>query len=118
MQPGHMVYSNMTPKEEFRLNGTLCESTIEALILEHEDTQEADIKGAKTYIKEAKGCYASEDFLTTPVRDLQTVANRVRGQNKLMLLDIIQQLQNIENEIRQSGEYGSDELRKALDCLK
>lgn len=115
---GHIHYSNMTPQEEFRINGTLCEPTIESLLNLHEDLNNSDVAGAIVYIKEARGSYPAEDFLTTTISRLRNLSNRVRGQNKTELLDIIERLQVIESQTYNESEYGSDELRKALDCLK
>lgn len=115
----HIYYSNMTPSEEFRLNnGSLSSGTIEKLLDTHESLGGIDSKGAMVHIKEARGCFAKEDFLTSAIRDLTTIANRLRGRNKLELLDQIQKLRNIESAVFQEGEYGSDELKKAYDCLK
>lgn len=108
----------MTPREEFRLNGTLSETTIEALIVEHEDAPAVEFDSVECWIKEAKGCFPAEDFLTSVRNDILTIANRLRGQNKLQLLDLVQKLGEIESEISQQAEYGSTELRKALNELQ
>lgn len=115
---GHIHFSNMTPREEFRLNGTLCEASIEALIIEHEDSPALELDSVECWVSEAKGCFPSEDFLTSVRNDILTIANRLRGRNKLELLDLVQKLGEIESEVTQQSEYGADELRKALDCLK
>lgn len=117
MGSGHIHFSSMTPREEFRLNGTLCEKTIEALIVQHEDESGLQIESAKVYVKEAKGCFPEEDFLTSVRSEIRTIANRLRGRNKDELLELVEQLGNIESEINQQSEYGNDELKKALECL-
>ena len=114
----HIHYSNMTPREEFRLNGTLCEASIEALIVEHEDSPALELDSIECWVSEAKGCFPDEDFLTSVRSDIQTIANRLRGRNKLELMDLVEKLGQIESEISQQAEYGADELKKALDCLK
>lgn len=114
----HIHFSNMTPREEFRLNGTLCETTMEALIVESEDSSTIKLDGVQCYVSEAKGCFPSEDFLTSIRGEILTIANRLRGNNKLQLLDLIEKLGQIESEINQQSEYGADELRKALDYFK
>lgn len=117
MNGGHIYFSSMTPREEFRLNGTLCEKTIEALIIRHEDENDLQIESAKVYVKEAKGCFPEEDFLTSIRAEIRTIANRLRGRNKDELLQLVEQLGDVESTINQQSEYGNDELKKALECL-
>lgn len=107
----------MTPREEFRLNGSLCEQTIESLIERQEDESNLDVEGAVVYMEEAKGCFPDEDFLTAVRTEIRTVANRLRGRNKDELLELVEKLGQIESEITQQSEYGQDELKKALGCL-
>lgn len=114
---GHIHFSNMTPREEFRINGTLCEKTIESLIEHHEDENGLQVDGAKVYVNEANGCFPQEDFLTTVTADIRTIANRLRGRNKDELLELVQRLEQIESEINQQSEYGHSELKKAIECL-
>lgn len=117
MGSGHIHFSSMTPREEFRLNGTLCEKTIEALIVQHEDESGLQIESAKVYVKEAKGSFPGEDFLTTVRNDIRTIANRLRGRNKDELLELVEKLGEIESEVSREAEYGGSELKKALECL-
>lgn len=117
MNSGHIHFYNMTPREEFRLNGSLCEQTIESLIERQEDESNLDVEGAVVYMEEAKGCFPDEDFLTAVRTEIRTVANRLRGRNKDELLELVEKLGQIESEITQQSEYGQDELKKALGCL-
>lgn len=114
----HYHYSAMPPREEFRINGTLCTTTIEALIDHQEDMSNIELDSVQVWIKEAKGCFPSEDFLTAVRNDIRTVANRLRGRNKTELLELVEKLGEIESATTQESEYGHTELKKALECLK
>lgn len=117
MNQNHIHYSNMTADEEFRLNGTLCAPTIESLLDAAFERDQLDLKGARACIEEARGCFPAEDALVTQIQEIKRIANRLRGTNKLQLLDAVEQLEQIQTEIFQSSEYGSSELGKALKCL-
>ena len=117
MNTGHVHYLNMTPREEFRLNGPLCESSIEALIIQQEDSPEVHAQDIEAWVKEARASFPSEDFLTSVRNEIQTIANRLRGRNKLELLDLVEKLGEVESEVSRQAEYGADELRKVLDSL-
>ncbi|HEO0817003.1 hypothetical protein WKH82_17405 [Acinetobacter baumannii] len=118
MNGNHIYFSNMTPEEEYRLNGTLCAPTIESLLDAHYEIENLDFDGAETYIKEARTCFPAEDVLTTQIQEIRRIANRLRGANKLQLLDAVEQLENIQDELVQQAEYGQSELGKALKCVE
>jgi hypothetical protein len=68
---------------------------------------------AQTHMQEAASQYPTEDFLCNPIEELQTLAKRMRGENKTALLAIIETLDAIQLDTGRSSEYGRDELRKA-----
>jgi hypothetical protein len=113
----HICYTNMTLEEEFRINGTLSVSTIETVLDKMASQEEVNASGAVVYIDEASGCFPTEDFMEDELRELRTIANRLRGANKLQMLDLLERLTQERNQINQSAEYGADELKKAKKCL-
>lgn len=115
---GHIYFSNMTPDEEYRLNGTLCAPTIESLLDAQHEIENLDFEGAEAYLKEARGCFPAEDELSSSIQEIRRIANRLRGANKLQLLDAVEKLEQTQYSLNQQAEYGHSELGKALKCLQ
>lgn len=65
-------------------------------------------------VHEAIAQYPNEDFLTNILLDMQQLSNNLRGDNKKKCSQIIEQLQNLEQNINSSSEYGISELQRLL----
>lgn len=111
-----MHYLTLTPSEHFRMHGTLPDRAIEDLLVEAAKTDVLDDIGG--YIDEAKGCYLGEDFADKRIGELKNFAKRLRGDNKSALLTIIEELEGEVKEAKESGNYGYDELKKALALIE
>lgn len=106
---------NLTPREQFRMNGQLSPETTEELL----DNAEALLKaeGASAQVQEALGCYPGEDFLAGLIDSLQTLSKRLRGDNRESLLGLIEQAEDLQQCVFNEGDYGRSELREALKTL-
>lgn len=105
---------SLTPREQFNLSGGLPAPVIEALL----DTVDSlpDTSAVKTYIKEARSP-VSEDFLDTHLDKLNALAKRLRGDNRVELLSIIESLTDASLEVARAIEYSDEQLTSALGCL-
>ena len=110
------VYSAMTPAEIYRTNGTLPDKTIEELITAHEKLQA--VEGIECNIAETATQFPDEDFLQDIISDLQTLAKRIRGDNKSDLLAIIDNIENLQLSTHNEAEYGRSELKQALKAIE
>jgi len=111
-----MYISNLTPKERYRLTGTLDAEQIEEL-LGVEDKLES-ISGVDAHVKEAMTQYPEEDFLSGPIARLHELAKSVRGENRQKLLSIIEQLDDIAQCTFNAADYGRSELKEALKAFQ
>lgn len=107
------INSNMNNAEAYRLLGTLPADRIEALL----DIEAIDVSGAIVHIEEARGCYPAEDVMSETLQAMRDLRCNLRGNNKALMDSIISMVEDLETELRQSAEYGADELRKALEVL-
>lgn len=71
----------------------------------------------RPHIEEARGCFPAEDCLQSEIESLRAFSRRLRGDNKAELQRILEALETRQTELWQSGEYGADELRQALEGL-
>jgi len=108
--------SNMTPKEEFRLNGQLSEQTALKL-LDAVDRSES-LQGINAYIEEAMGSFPGEDFLESIKTKMTNLARILRGNNRKVLNDIIAELDEVAMLTYDEAAYGRDELRSALNAIR
>lgn len=109
------TFYNLTPREQFRINGQLSPETTEELL----DNAEALLKaeGVSSQVQEALGCYPGEDFLAGLIDSLQTLAKRLRGDNREALLGLVEQAEDLQQCVFNEGDYGRSELREALKTL-
>ena len=109
-------FSSLTPSEQYRINGTLCPETIEALL----DTSDAleRAEGVTCHIQEAKGRLLGEDFLAGFIDELYTLSKRLRGENKAEAVRIIESAEDLQLTIHYQQDYARDELRKAQKTLE
>lgn len=122
----HVVYSNMSPREEFRINGCLSLATQESLIDQLEDigvfndeNESYLISAYEPYIQEAAAGFMDEDFLD-PIRDsLAEIRKLVKGKVSQELLDdLIETVENLNNEYNQSLEHGMEHIGKLKTAVK
>lgn len=109
-------YLSLSPAEHFRVHGTLPTNAIEDLL---EAVKSADVlDDIEAHIEEARGCFLEEDFGQRTKDRLHDLAKRLRGDNKLEVLAILEELtEDIDQEVK-SGEYGYDEFKKALGAIE
>lgn len=107
-----MTYiSNLSPAEEYRLNGTLSCETIETLLESHAKFEAVQDVGN---LDEARGCFPEEDCLQEHIEDLRRVAKGMRGDNRALLLGLAEELEDTQAEIAVASEYGISEIKAYL----
>lgn len=109
-----MYISNMTASEEYRMTGTVTGERLEALL----DRELVDTEGAMVHIDEAKSCFMDEDFLSPSLKKLGEFAKQLRGSNREALLAIVEELEESVSSEFHNGDYGRDELEKAIALLQ
>ena len=107
---------NLTPREAYRINGTLSDESIESLLDAKESMERAE--GVSCQIQEAMGSLPREDFLSDFIADLCALSKRVRGQNQTDALALLEAAYSLQNELQQMAEYAEDELCKARTTLE
>jgi len=111
-----MQFYNLTPAEQYRINGTLSAETIESLLETSEALEKAqDITGQ---LSEALGCYPAEDFLASFIDDLHKLAKRLRGDNRDEAMRLIESAEDLQQCVFNEGDYGRSELREARKTLE
>lgn len=105
----------MTPSETYRMYGALTRGQIENLIDTAESVESAD--GVDGYIDEARCMYPSEDFLEEPIKALNELAKGMRGEKRIEIEAIANQLREILTNTTNSSDYGREQLDKATTAL-
>lgn len=110
------VYSNMPLTEEWRINGFLSEKSTERAIDASIKAEKIDetLETVRIYNKEAQGSFVAEDFLSDQIKSLELLVKNMRGNNREVLLDLIEEIKEAKDEAVREAEYGSSELHKAL----
>lgn len=110
------TFYNLTPREQFRMNGQLNAETTEELL----DNAEAllEVEGVSAQVQEAVGCFPKEDCLTDLLDSLNILSKRLRGDNRTALLGLIEQAEELQQSLFNEGDYGRSELREALKTLE
>lgn len=108
--------SNLTPREAYRLNGSLPDSLIESLLDNVEAVTNAE--GVSAHVQEALGCFPKEDFLASFIEDLYTLSKRLRGDNKAEALSLIEKAEDLQQCVFNQGDYGRSELHEANKTLE
>lgn len=110
--------SNMTPREEFRVNGCLRPETQEWLVDFFDDTtalsDEEDsclIHNYEASIQELKATLLEEDFLTEAIDMIKDLVSRVKGGNKELAVELMSTLENLETQLQQSTEYAMEQIK-------
>jgi hypothetical protein len=115
LEPIDTPPSNMTNEELFRLTGTLTAARIETLL---DMGAKADrLSSCADCLVEARSQYPDEDFLQAVISDIQYLASKIRGGNKDFANQCADKLLQIQQEIAQNGEYGTEQLNKALRVI-
>ena len=81
------------------------------------ETERDGASTARVYIEEACTQYPAEDALQPHITALRAMASKLRGDNRTALLAIVEDLEQAQSDAMHAGEYGRDELRKALGVL-
>lgn len=108
--------SNLTPREAYRLNGSLSTELIESLLDNAEAVSNAE--GVSAHVQEALGCFPKEDFLASFIDDLYRLSKRLRGENKAEALSLIEKAEDLQQCVFNEGDYGRSELREANKILE
>lgn len=106
--------SNLTNEEYYKVHGTLSNQRIEELL---DLTAETDLFGARVSIQEAKASVFEEDAFSRALKDLYTVAKKLRGDNKEALKDAIDELEQVVTRCQYDAEEVLDQLNQALRAL-
>ena len=107
---------NLTPREAYRINGTLSDESIESLLDAQESIEAAE--GVSYQIQEAAGSLPPEDFLFSFIRDLNELSKRTRGQTQQTARELVQEAKRLQIELTQMAEYAADELKQARKTLE
>ena len=115
--------SNMTPMEEFRVNGCLRVETQEWLVDYYDDVGNLFGK-VEDYTIDAFGSiideldYPREDVLT-PIKDLAyTLLKAVKGNNKTLAQELVDAIEGLEQELQQEGEHVNEHIGKLKTGIK
>lgn len=103
---------NMTHEEFYRVNGTLTPERIDSMFNKCDEAEAW--QDLTPCIQEARSCFIEEDFLQNHIQQLQAFAKRRRGDNKAVLLDLIECMEGDITQAIASAEYGASELNKCL----
>lgn len=115
--------SNMTPREEFRVNGCLSVETQEWLVNYYDDVgilsekvEDYTIDAFDSIIGELY--YPREDVLS-PIKDLAyALLKAVKGNNKTLAQELVDDIEGLEQELQQEGEYVNEHIGKLKTGIK
>ena len=115
-----MKFSNMTVVEEFNLNGTLSQETIEQNIdlLESIHQLQDSVDDVDSKIHDAKCQFPEEDFLNEIINRIGTLAKKLRGDNKDEAMAIAECLEDIAQCTFNAADYGRSELQDAQNIIE
>jgi hypothetical protein len=104
----------MTYQEQERAAYIAGDTRTAALLARAADADDANTRenDIAAYIQEARGCFPAEDCLQDLIDQCRAMT-RARV-TKADLLEFLAKLENTQSELASAGEYGADELRKAL----
>ena len=75
-------------------------------------------ESAQVYINEAMTQYPSEDSLQHIISAMHALCKSIRGDNRTALLAIVEDLTQAQSDLMHAGEYGKDELKKAINAIQ
>lgn len=110
--------SHLSHEEYVHLNGALSAERTEQILSEYDEAIAMDVREFAPYAQEARAGFAEEDFLQEDVNDLYAFAKRLRGENKKDLLSYIEAIEFKLQELRNSVEYGNEQLSKIISTIK
>lgn len=109
--------SNLTNSEYYKLNGTLSAERIESLL----DIETINVKDvvsrASCYISEAIQPFSAEDFLSDVIKDVNRLIKDLRGNNRVELQRILENLDDVAQCTFNAVENSDDLLDKARHAL-
>lgn len=106
------VPSNWTPEEVFHVTGTLPSHMIETLF---ERQSKISSNSVLATLREVSAQFPAEDFLEPVMKALRGL--NVRGDNLEKLNRILNQLGEIQDEVRGKVEYAKDEIKQLREEL-
>ena len=110
-----MTWTNLTASEELRLTGAVTGERLEKL-LDCEVRVEA-VDGIGAHIDEALAQFPGEDFIEEHKKRLLVLRNKLRGDRRAELDEILEALDDLSSEITNSADYGREELNQARAAL-
>lgn len=111
-----MTFSNMTPREHFRLTGTVPGDILELLIEKSERL--AEVQNIDGLLEDARAQFPDEDFLQEVIDRVNALAKNLRGANREAAARIAQSLDSISMTTMRSSEYGREQINLALKDLE
>ena len=106
------IPSNWTPEEVFHVTGTLPSHMIETLL---ERQSKVSSNSVFATLREVSAQFPAEDFLEPVMKALRGL--NVRGDNLEKLNRILNQLGEIQDEVRGNVEYAKDEIKQLREEL-
>lgn len=110
-----MTWTNLTASEELRLTGAVTGERLEKLLDCEAQVEKLDDVG--THIDEALAQFPKEDFIGEHKKRLLVLRNKLRGDRRAELDEILEALDDLAGEITNSADYGREELNLARAAL-
>ena len=117
----YYIYSAMSAREEFKINGELSLATQERLIVFEEDMHTLDdssIYADEAYAHVEDMSWVDTDELASILQQLRLLAKRVRGDNQWTVNTIIDRLDSEISMIINTNGYNVDLKYKVRDAAK
>lgn len=111
------MHMNLTPAEQYRINGRFTDATACALLDLAENHKSLDAPWACSAIREVKGCLPKEDDFTEILGDMRDLHKHLRGANKDRLQQLLDKVEKLSEEQRSNYDHGHEQLNKVHDAL-
>ncbi|MGF6599818.1 hypothetical protein P3T23_004552 [Paraburkholderia sp. GAS448] len=107
--------SGMSNAEFYRLNGTMSEERIVALL--DGEAAAPDLGSVVCDLGEAKAGFPAEDCASALLEGMQKLAKRMRGDNRAALLELVGELEQLQTSLANDADYGRDKLDAAIRAI-
>ncbi|WP_228132734.1 hypothetical protein, partial [Acinetobacter baumannii] len=116
----HIIYSAMTPREEFRLNGCLCLATQQKLIERVEDLEDEviDKDAIEGYLGEIKGNLIDSSDLKRLSEELFALQGHLRGENRKRMAEVMEAFTHLRHAVEGQSEYACEQIKHVVEELK
>lgn len=113
--PSTYMLSGMKPEEHYRLHGSLPDNVMQELF-DKVSAIDALLELGEAVV-EAKGQYPVEDFLSEAINRVCELGRRLKSENRETVRQIAKELDDIQNEVMNSSEYGREKLKQVDDAF-